>query len=144
MSHSIPHVLGTRPSAGLLTSNPVHMQEASLTKYSHAKNCQQTQLCLFSKEKKEKQQRIKCFQCLTQLWKIRLWKRRLSRARKKSTKNKQPTIKMWFQNLKHSILREKEKWCNPRELKDLIYRQVAFVFQIKWTFSAITQKKEPS
>lgn len=45
---SIPHVLGTRPSAGLLTSNPVHMQEASLTKYSHVRNCQQTQLCWFS------------------------------------------------------------------------------------------------
>lgn len=61
MSHSIPHVLGTRPSAGLLTSNPVHMQEASLTKYSHAKSCQQTQLCLFSKKKKKNSKGLSLF-----------------------------------------------------------------------------------
>lgn len=50
---------------------------------------------------------------------------------KSHRKTKQPTIKTWFQNLKHGILGEKEKRCNPQELKDLLYRQVAFVFQIK-------------
>lgn len=46
-------------------------------------------------------------------------------------KKTQPTNKTWFQNVKHNIFGEKEKPCNPQELKDLIYREVAFVFQIK-------------
>lgn len=57
---------------------------------------------------------------------------------------KQSTIKTWFHNLKHSILGKKEKLCNPQELKDLIYSEVAFVFQIKWAFSVIKPKKQPN
>lgn len=39
---------------------------------------------------------------------------------------------------------EKEKTCNPQELKDLIYRQAASMFQIKWAFSVTQPKKQPS
>lgn len=48
----IPHVQGTKLSAGLWTSNPVHMPKASLIKYSHVESYQQRQHGLFSKGKK--------------------------------------------------------------------------------------------
>lgn len=48
----IPHAQGTKLSAGLWTSNPVHMPKASLIKYSHVESYQQRQHGLFSKGKK--------------------------------------------------------------------------------------------
>lgn len=55
----IPHALETMLSVDLLTNNPVHMPKVSLRGYWHVKSCQQRQLCLFSKKKKNKKNSLK-------------------------------------------------------------------------------------